>query len=273
MFIALEQAEKKPEGVLSRLRGILIRPRLWLEPAKCLGGRYALLKWEGRGEPDWNAVENICGTYANRLLLPEGMSPPPESRAKRLSMPGYENRVLMKTACEIIDRTRMPMYRRVLGFVDMGADYAFMLDKLLMHFTAVKVLTKNSGAYEEASAHIMDSLGAPMMLAGDLSSLDDCVLILSPGSVFTDMPAPRRCPVMAGGPFVANGKFCLINGLVAEPFREAIDECPDGINPHEFAGALYEYCGVEATSFIAGKLLYDYQIIGLDGAVARINSQ
>ena len=270
VFVALELTGREPDGVLARLRNKLIRPKFRLEQASCLGGRYALLKWEGAGEPDWAAIEQICGSYTGRLLLPDGLSPPQESKIKRIIMPGYDNMVLQKTACGIIDRTKMPMYRRVLGFIDMEGAYDFMLDKLLMHFTAAKVYTRNVDVYNKAAVRVMDELGASVILAEDFTALGDCVLVLSPGTVYTDMSPGFRCPVVSCGPFVASGSYRLVSGLVCEPVWEVLAACPIGIRPHDFAGALYEYCGITSTTFLAKVMLFDYQITGLDQAVKAV---
>jgi hypothetical protein len=274
VFVALELIDRENGGLLRRIRNQLIRPKMWLEAGECLGGRYAVLRVEtSGGKIDWEAVERICGSYAGKLLLPEGLELPKDGRLGRLPLRRFHEQVLVRTACDLVDRTRMPMYRRVLGLVDPQGKHAALLTELLKHFTSVKVLTGEAAIYREASYQAMEELGAPVLLAEDFGSFRDCVLVAAPSAVYTGMEATLPCPVLCGDAFVAAGRFERIDSLqaaVREPVRAC---CPQAIRPHDFAAALYEYCGVDASDFRLESLRYNYRQTNLaeaSAAVARL---
>lgn len=268
MFIALERIDRETGGLIKRIYNRMVRPRVWLNVGECLGGRYAVLRVETAGDRvDWASVERLCGSYGKRLLLPEGLSPPEESGLEQPRLPAFNRRVLLNTACRLVEDTRMPMYRRVLGLVDPGGLHTDLLYELLMHYTAVKVVTENKDAYREESARVMRELGAPVLLAEDFSSFTDCVLVLSPSAVLTEREASFRCPVLAGDTFVATGRFELFSELRAGAVEVVREACPTGISLHAFAGALQEYCGVEASSCVAEELLVNYKRSTLQEAV------
>jgi hypothetical protein len=271
VFVALELIDREIGGLLRKIRERLVRPVMWLDAEECLGGRYAVLHVEtSGGKIDWEAVERICGSYAAKLLLPENLELPTGGRLRRLSLQRFGEQVLLKTACELVDRTKMPMYRRVLGLIDPAGSYTDMLSGLLKHFTSVKVLTEETQIYREASDRMMEELGAPVLLAEDFGSFRDCVLVVAPAAVYTDKEASLPCPVLCGDSFVAAGRFECISGLeatVREPVRAC---CPRGILLHDFAGALYECCGVDASDFLPESLLYNYRLTDMDEAVAAV---
>jgi hypothetical protein len=271
VFVALELIDRENGGLWQKLRARLVRPTMWLDAGECLGGRYAVLHIEtSGGKIDWEAVERICGSYAAKLLLPENLEPPTDGRLRRLSLRRFGEQVLLKTACELVARTKMPMYRRVLGLVDPAGNHASLLPGLLRHYTSVKVLTEETQWYRDISDQMMEDLGAPVLLAEDFGSFRDCVLVVAPSAVYTDREAALPCPILCGDAFVAAGRFARISGLQAT-VRESVRECcPRGIRPHDFAGALYECCGADTSDFLPESLLYDYRLTDMAEAVAAV---
>jgi hypothetical protein len=271
VFVALELIDREKGGLFRKIRERLTRPMVWLDTEECLGGRYAVLHVEtSGGKIDWGAVERICGSYGAKLLLPENLEPPAGGRLRRLSLRRFGEQVLVKTACELVDRTKMPMYRRVLGFVDLAGNHAALLPGLLRHFTSVKVLTGEKEMYREVADRMMEELGAPVLLAEDFGSFRDCVLAAAPSSVYTDREAAIPCPILCGDAFVAAGRFDRLHGLQAAVHDPARACCPRGIRPHDFAGALYEYCGVDASDFLPESLLYNYRLTDMAEAAAIV---
>lgn len=273
MFVALEIIQKEPGGVFGRLRGMLVKPKLWLETGECAGAHYALLRVEASGRRDridWRAVERICGSYRNKLLLPEGLEPPIETGLVRPELRRFNDRVFQHTACEVIAQTRMPMYKRVLGFIDREAKYSHMLNELLRHYTSVRVVTDNLDRYHTEAERLLEELGAPVVVGTGLDSLAGCVLILSPGAFYTSQAAAFSCPVVAGDVFVAGGRCDLVTALRTVPGEPVRSACPAGIDPHDFAGALYEFCSADISTFLAERLLYNYRAAALPELVAAV---
>jgi hypothetical protein len=271
VFVALELIDREIGGLLRKIRERLARPMVWLDAGECLGGRYAVLHVEtSGGKIDWEAVERICGSYAGKLLLPENLEIPTGGRLRRLPLRRFGEQVLLKTACAWGDRTRLPMYRRMAGFIDPAGNHTDMLPVLLKHFTSIKVLTEEAQIYGEAAEQMMEELGAPVLLAEDFDSFRDCVLVVAPAAVHTDREVTFPCPILCGDSFEAAGRFERISGLqaaVREPVRSC---CPRGIRPHDFAGALYECCGVVTSDFLPESLLYNYRRANMAEATAAV---
>lgn len=251
MFIAITAAESG--RIFGGILNILTKPKARIEAREALGAAYGVIV---AGLPmraaDWRRVASLAGRYADRVLLPVGLeAPPPIAPA---AFPRYERRVLLQTAIEIIKRTRMPMYRRVAGLVDTTGEHADFLYALLHHYTSVKVVTKQPTLYEAQAERMMAELGAPVMLRDDYSSLNDCVLIIAPDGVDTN--EKLKCPVLSIKPPGENQHSDFITDLRVAAPPEVLPLCPDGIEPHRFVAALYEYCGVEPSGFVAGRMTF-----------------
>ena len=269
MFVTLTVQERQL-GFWGRLLGKGRHPALQLDTADCLGARYAVLQAESYGQPDWTQIERICGTYANRVLLPQGFCPPPDSRLRTPTFPRFTRRLLLLAACALTTHSGLPLYRRVLGLIDSDAAYTDMLFPLLHHCTAVKVLTQATAGYTQAAERMMHALGAPVLLAEEAAALTDCFLLLAPGGIPPqDIPALAQlpCPVLAAAS--RPGMDCLVPHGV-RPIAAIHSRCPPGIAPQDFTAALYEFSGLAPTAFVPDKLLTNHQLLDIPTAARRL---
>lgn len=273
VFLALELVESKQKGIFGFLSNILTKPTATWEEAEACGVRYGLVRAPRTrtAEPNWTAIAQLVGRFADRVLLPDDLVLPPQSPLAPFCCPRFEQKVLLATACEIIKRTRMPMYRRIVGLIDPDGDYTDYLPVLLRHYTTVRVITENLQEYERAAAEMMDQLGAPVLIGTAPSILAECVLVVAPGRTFNDAGTTLPCPVLAGEQFDPPFRCHLISGLQAGGSPELAAQTPSGISPHRFAAALYEDSGVLPTGgFVAGKMLLDYKISDLPEVVRAV---
>lgn len=268
MFVALEVAEAGSTGIFAGILNILTKPKARLETREAFGAVYgAVVAPAPVHDADWRRIADLAGRYGDRLLLPEGLIPPPPP----LSEPRFTRfgRVIMlKTAVEIIKRTRMPMYRRIIGLVDENGEYADFLFPLLHHYTAVKVLTGQSGLYLAEAERMMHELGAPVLLCEDYASFADCVLIIAPDGVAAS--DKLSCPVLAGKPPESGQRSDFITDLEVIPKPELQALFPAGINPHKVMAALFEYCGVDEASAPAGRMTFRYARTDLSQVVLAV---
>lgn len=267
MFVTLGLSREPESGFVKKFVRRMRGADIHVESGEYLGRRFAHVLVDG--PIDWHAVARICGPFANRVLLPEDISLPKEAPLQSPALPEFYNRVLLQTACSLVERTRMPMYRRVLGFVDLDGSYAEMLDTLLMHYTSVQVLTENIERYEACSRHLMEELGAPLTVCGTLRSLESCVLVVSPASVQLSEKANFSCPVLTGGTFSCGGRANLISGLEISGL-EVKEACPPGISLHQFAGAMYEFYGIAPSTFSAVTMMYNQKSVDMGEAVEAV---
>jgi len=269
VFVALEIRHRPQKGLRARLEGVFRPPKVWVEPRECCGAQYAALCAEpGKNGLDWEEIEWLAKDYSRWILLPEGVELPPGSAFRQYRGDQFDRQVLLETACALIARTRMPMYRRILGLIDQEGGWADSLYPLLKHYTAIKVVTKSLSRYRFAGEQMMEELGAPIMVGDQLSALSDCVLVLCPEDYESPESFRLRCPVLAGGRCVLRFRPDLLCGLeVALP---GMDGCPPGISPHTLAGALYDLCDLRQISLTATRLLYNHKLSTLDEAVRGV---
>ena len=267
MFIALDILPQKS----GRLRSFFVRPKAYLEQAFCCGVSFAVLRAEkGKNGVDWATVENICGSYCNRVLMPENTILPKKCKIKKPALPNFEAEVIAKTACKIIAGTSMPLYKRTIGIVDFDAEYGYLLKKLLAYFSNARVVTNNAGGYEKYAEQMMEELGASVTVFDDLAALDGSALVISPAPVKTSRALNFNCPVITGGDFICGGKADIISSLRVCPAEELTEKCPPGIDLHIFAGALYEFCGLRDIDLTAKTMLFNYRRTNIKEAIDAV---
>lgn len=256
MFWALEPVAPPP-GIIAGVLNIITRKKARAEPRSAFGAAFGVIS--ACVPAQWDQVAGLAGRFCDRLLLPPGVSSPPPLR--EAAFPRYRRVVMAATACEIIKRTRMPMYRRVAGLADKTGKYAGILWELLCHFTTAVVVTENAPVYEAESERIMAALGAPVIIAQGGASFADCVLVLAPEGL--PEGAHPRCPVISYEDSF-DGRCDWVSGPRVRPPPEVSALCPPGIPAERFGAALYEFCGVEAAGFVAGEMLLNGRAAGLE---------
>ena len=257
MFVCLVVQKQNSAGIFQRLINILTAPKVQAQTMCACGVEYLLIKAEsGRKGVNWQKVERLAGSLAEEILAPEDVKLPPSSPLKRYNCTLFNRQVLLRSACELIDRTRMPMYRRILGLVDDTGEYADFLNELLKHYTSVKVVTQATDVYEKAAQDMMEQWGAPVFVGTEPESLAECVLILAPKGMQSVCSFRSGCPVLLGDRETASGQNSqdVFTGLRVQPKKELLELVPTGIDPHLFMGALLEYGGVQPAGLTAEKL-------------------
>ena len=268
MFVVLEIATENHGGFIGRI--FKSAPRA--ETRMAFGARYgAIISRPASKQSDLERILNLAGRYADRLLLPDCVTPPQVITKPCFTQ--YDNAVILKTAIEIIKLSRMPMYRRTAGLVDLKGGYSGFLYPLLHHYTSVKVLSGNTALYEDESAKMMYELGAPVSLIEDYTAFSDCVLVLAPDGIETS--ESLKCPVLSRKPPSSPQFSDFITDLrVIPPSGAASEDFPKGIDKHDFLAALYEYCGVSSVCFPAGRMIFKYrecEVLEIVSAVNKIS--
>lgn len=264
LFVALETIGERRRGVTGAVRGFLARitQRPAIELRQAGDAQYLALRVSLESDIDWAAIQQLAGRYAKAMLLPDTLQPPEDCGIARLHPERYENAVLLHTACDMVTRSRMQLYRRVLGFVDANGEHADMLGELLKYYSSVHVFTFREEYYFSVSANIMEQLGAPVIIVDTLRALDHCAVTVvadAPPELALSEFAMLRCPVVyAAAAGVIRGSS-TVTALRPSPPEWVQESCPAGIDAAEFAAALYERCDVTTLPLQASTALLDGQ--------------
>lgn len=255
MFACLKVIPRASRGVWQGLLGSFLRPRTELYSARAFGVEFLLLEAETgkRGEPDWEAALELIHPFTRCLLTPEGYSIPAGLGLEAPLFADFEQRVLLKAACDLIDDRRIPLYRRILGLYDPEGAFAGELTRLLRHYTSVRVVTQALSRYQAAAHSALEELGAPVLLGQDPSDFSDCALLLCPAAPPAPLPLSPACAVLAGGCFPGGAPMAFSAPRVLMSPAEAAG-IPQGISSHLFAGALYHHNRIEVAGLRAGLL-------------------
>ncbi|WRS27123.1 hypothetical protein U6B65_12415 [Oscillospiraceae bacterium MB08-C2-2] len=270
----LEINDRQEPGLLHRLAGKLTKAKLQLERETLFGKSYGRLRVSSlEKEADWWRVYQYLGRYGRRLLLPEGVEVPGGVPLLGFHSGLFDTEVLFHTACAIISRSRMQMYRRLVGLIDPDGRYVSQLAGLLKYFTAVKVHTDRPDLYRPACREMMETFGAPVMICESLAGLEGCVMVLCPQPFETEQPLRLSGPVLGDENIRLPCKFDLISHLEVELPQDIKEKLPPGVSPHEFAGALYELLDIRNQPLVAKNMRYNHKVSSLGEVVGLLARQ
>lgn len=225
-------------------------------------------------QPDWHGIRDLLDNKDAPILTPDNVNIPPHTQLTQLTLTKCELHMLAATACEIVKRTRMPMYRRSIGVIDSSGDFIPYLPQLLNHYTSIQVFTKNTSAYKQTSAQMMKQFGAPVAVLDSILDFSDCVLILAIGSEIespTGKLPTLSCPLLATNSFKPSFSCDLFSGLELPQNLDIAEAAPSGIAPHRFAAALYECADIPSPlGFAAGNMLHNGSPSSLPEAVRQV---
>lgn len=273
MFVAVQGEQAGKRGLLRILRDRLGGARLYIEPRELLGGEYLFLRIEGVCRPsDWEDVLDICSQYGGQVIFPQGMRLPEELQPEQPTFPRFSREVMLATACEMVQRTNIPIYRRIAGLVDPAGTEISMLERLLKYYSCVRVVTGNLEDYTWEAERLMQELGAPVLVGCELEQLDDCVMVLAPEGVDNPGRVRVQAPVMTLRSHHDDYISQCITSLRIRPQREIAEQSPTGVDPGLLAAALHEFCGVALQDYLAAELLYGYRQTSFGEAVKLVEN-
>lgn len=256
MFACLKVTRHTPQGIMGRFSAALKKSKTELYSAKALGREFlVVVANEGPKGIDWREICDLLSPFTRRLLTPQDHPPPEGCGLVGADFPDFEWQVLLHTACSVVDRTGIPLPRRILGLYDPAGLAADALPTLLRHYASARVVTQQLNRYRAKAAQVMEEMGAPVMLGNDPTDFADCLLLLCPVPPKESLPLPPYCPVLATRDFPGRKRSKVFTApRVLLPAAE-VQHIPPGIDAHDFAGALYEHYGVLPPRLSADKLL------------------
>jgi hypothetical protein len=255
LFACLELIPPTPQGIRGLFSPTPTRTELF--SARVLGAEFLRLEAQvnRRGKPDWDAVARLVRPLTPYLLAPAGCQPPKHLGFAPPVFTAFERRVLLQCACDLINGSPVPLYRRRLGVYDPAGEWAEELLYLLHYYTSVRVVTQNLRAYQMAADLAMEELRALVLLGEEPSDFSDCILLLCPGDVAQPLPLLPACPVLAGGIFADFQGCNVFSAPRVSATLPQISQLPRGSDLHTFAGAVFHSYGYWLPNLRLGQLL------------------
>ncbi|WP_123811014.1 hypothetical protein [Hydrogenoanaerobacterium saccharovorans] len=253
LFAVLRVEKQKSEGIFARLLHRMKQRKITAETVNTPFGSYVLLT-AGSEHVDWDKVAALCGRAGKNLVMSRCLCPPEDSSIGRFEPTALTSKVLRNTCVEIIRRSKLPLYRKIITLVDPMARYVDFVPELLYHCITVKVVTTQVECYNRLSEHLMEELGASIVVTDDMDSFGGSVLVICPDSNPADKIV-TTVPVLTAGTIDGGFACKLVGDLQIQPRGELAACTPKGIAPLDFAGALYELNGWQGAEKLTAHTL------------------
>lgn len=225
-----------------------------------------------KGEIPWEDIEFYVGNCAERMLLPEGVLSPENSRIKVFEPQVLPKRVLFNTACELFSRSKRNPVGRTITLIDENGAMVHEVYRLVPFASAVRVVTQKGELYDRVSQEIMERFGATILIADSVSGAADSNFIIAPEGIPDSFLPSGKCAVISGREQPSRGFISVTckNMNLQEHYRRVV---PRGIDSDIFAAALFEKCGVAS---LAGLTYTRLHLFGADttlcGAAKMLDS-
>lgn len=245
MFAAL-QLRPQETGFLKKIRGRLRPARTQAIQVAVKGGTPFFCVEAARrhnGIP-WDEIAFCAGRCAGRMLLPQGLIPPEGGPVRPFLPSALPPLALFNTACEVLSRRGAPPAEECITLLDPKGLLAHRAGRLLPFASLVRIVTENTAAYEQTAQRVMEDYGAALLIQSTLSGARDSTVVIAPGGLAESFFPERKCAVFTNRETRGRHVCVLASGIdLPEQYGRLL---PDGINPDQFAGALYEECGLRA---------------------------
>ena len=261
LFAALAVQERIARGVLGQLR-LFFRPD---PPVSHVvqEGNISYLKIQAQVDKrhplDWDAVIRLAAWAPAGLLLPEGFNPPDGLSYRPVDVSPFQ-RLLCCMACHrSLREADLSPSKLQICLIDPTGQYGKVALSLLRYASTVKVYTSQVDLFEEAARQSIKQYGAPLLVSDDPECVSECPVVLNPWGM--PAPASREAVVFSTHPLKGQHRLCLTR-YTAAVGGNAGRLCPGGIDPTQFAAALYAAGRlrdpVEVSSCLAGGQWLDF---------------
>lgn len=240
MFAVVCAEEGANRGILNRLRRLLGRQRLSVCRCDFAGGFYYRVTTNRDFDKlDWSELAALTGKCAMRLLLPRGTEPPTGLGCGRFNTDGYRRALLTEAAVRLVAAAAINKPQIGVGLVDIGANTAQLVPRLLEHAQSVTVLTARVEEYESYAAEVYRKMGVCPLVGDSAEVFEHCRAIIAPyglgGVTGFNFGGVIFAPKEQGCIDVIEGSLMLPDGV----------EVPPQIAPFDFVAACWQLLGRE----------------------------
>ena len=233
MFVVLSRREVEGRG-LAKITQRLRTPAVTRKRESFLGNWYCRMEVTGKSIP-WERVALLSGRAGGRLVLPPELEVPEGYGLGRFRPTILEGRLCALTAVQVA-ASGPEGAGAVAGLIDEDGVWSWCCRQLAQHFSAVRVWTRRRERYAEFAERLSGELGAPVSLAESPYDLSACSVTVSPGSFGV---IKLGCPVITATQSGIQGSP-TVNRMRLELPGELEEQIPEGIEPLDFIGAVYE---------------------------------
>lgn len=263
MFVALVPGKSGKDGIRDFLMDTINPKHQTVSYLRAQGTKLCMIKTKPMTkQKHWEAVYNLAQNYKNALLLPRDLEIPPDIPLKRYEPKKFISHVMTGTMIDVLEKTKIPLYKRTIGMIDMDARYQTTAHELIKYASTVRILTRNTEKYQLFAQQMLELYGAVVILCEHLESLQDSIFILNFDNYYGTKNVTLTCPIFSTGVFETGTACTVYTDFHVEIPTVLKEELPEillgAIAETDLLGAFYEFNGVREF----GKLKANYVKIG-----------
>lgn len=199
---------------------------------------------EKKGNINFDYILNIAPRFSKNIVVPKDIILP-DSLGLSSHVPKKLNKALcLNSIIDILENTKIPFIRRVIGIVDKDGMYTDYVEKMIKYFPTVKVYTENLDIYGMITEKMMDLYGAALLVDDTPEFLNNCNIVLSPETVDQFIYSALTFPLIVCPQNISDGNTSqniFVIGDVDFP-QKYINDITELFDPLTFFDAAYTFC-------------------------------
>ncbi|MCL2513061.1 MAG: hypothetical protein FWF08_04085 [Oscillospiraceae bacterium] len=253
MFAILEilQGEPPAKRPFFKKRQYPYPVGLQREPLDSGSFYYYLRAGTREGHIPWGEIEYAAGRCVKRMLIPDYIEIPRNSRIERYKSEYFPAKIVFNTALKLLENLKFNKKSDILSIIDIKGEAVNEIERFLPFFSRIKIITRNFDKYEHFAERVFDEYGVSLVLSGDIKTADGSFLTVTvPGSGGTEVNNTLNLTLD-----YTSGPGALSIGKISAP-SNIMTPVLDGISKTDFLSAVYELCRVQNQNEVCAKTLF-----------------
>lgn len=243
MFAAL-LIKPPPIGFKNKIREFFVRSKPRSDMVRLKNGAYFFnitmpLK---KGGIDWAELGRTANIYADKILMPCDISPPPDSGITRLSPQQIIPRAVISTCVKIFSRQKIIFDE--IAVIDKNGSAANDIIRLVPFCKTLCVITDKPSAYFKTSDAILDEYGVAILISDTPILRGEKCAVIAPDGIFS-YSVPHNAIIITGHKAANTARPGYIRCAVLNACEDYLALLPEGIDQNDFIAALYEFAAAK----------------------------